>query len=76
MSTRFRKPLCIRDAGDCEVGNFVKWAGRRGTGIIASPVQHGFVWVSWAHDRRDYLPVTVLRPVKFRGEQYDRRGPE
>ena len=72
MSTRFRKMLCLRDGSDIIVGEFVRRAGRKGIGI-AGKVEHGFTWVTWAAGRKDYLPVTVLRPVKHRGEEYDRR---
>jgi hypothetical protein len=68
-----RKLLAIRDCGDALPGEFVRWAGRKGVGLLVSKVDHGFAWVSWPSGRNDYLPVTVLRPVKHRGEMWDRR---
>lgn len=75
MSDRKRRLEAAKSIFDIEPGDMVRRYGHRGVGIVESYPEHGFVWVSWKNDRKDYLPLAALRLVQAGGSQFDRKEP-
>lgn len=73
MTVSARKRRIVAALSDLEAGDMVRRVGHRGVGLVES-VDQGFAWVAWKEDRKDYLPLCVLRRVRPVGSSFDRRG--
>lgn len=57
---------------DIQPGDFVRQVTFRGVGVVES-VDGAYAVVAWDRDRRDILPLVVLRKTDAGGHDLDRR---
>ncbi len=70
---RRRRLSAAKSINDLEQGDYVRRAlGSRKVGLIEE-AHHGWCWVLWSKDRRDYLPFAALRKVRAAGHEFDAR---
>ena len=63
----------LRLVNDLQVGDFVRRVGHRGVGLVEN-IDNGFAVIAWDKDRRDVLPLGILRRVKSGGHSLDARN--
>lgn len=71
MIKRLRNILSGPEPDDLVPGDFVRRVGFKGAGLVES-VKDDHAVIAWSKDRRDILPLSVLRRVKQRGSSFDR----
>lgn len=73
MIGRFRRLLASKTVADLAPGDFARQLGSRAVGLVEA-VSDGHATIAWDRDRRDILPLAVLRRVPASGHKLDSRS--
>ena len=64
----------LRMVNDLQEGDFARRVGHRGVGLVEN-IENGFALIAWDKDRRDILPLGIVRRVKSGGHRLDCKPP-